>query len=69
MLYWSTAAEDFGRKKFVGSKQCLFCGITFTGGPFQIRMHMDPVAPPGGRKISLCKPSQVWLSRYTEVLI
>jgi hypothetical protein len=68
MLCWSTVMETDGRKKNTGSKQCLFCGLTFTGGPHQIRLHLDPVAPLGGRKIRLCKPSQAWVSRYGAVL-
>jgi hypothetical protein len=54
--------------KNTGSKQCVLCGLTFTGGPHQIRLHLDPVAPPGGRKIRVCKPAQMWVGRHDEVL-
>jgi hypothetical protein len=54
--------------KNTGSKQCVLCGLTFTGGPHQIRLHLDPVAPPGGRKIRVRNPAQMWVGRYHEVL-
>mmetsp|Transcript_32514 Transcript_32514/g.103757 ORF Transcript_32514/g.103757 Transcript_32514/m.103757 type:complete len:479 (+) Transcript_32514:91-1527(+) len=67
-LFWATIMEDAGRKKNIKSKQCLFCGLTFTGGPFQIRAHLDTKAPLGGRTIRLCKPSPTWVSRYDAVV-
>ena len=39
-LYWSTVVEADGRKKNSSHKQCLFCGVGYTGGPFQIRLHV-----------------------------
>jgi len=43
-LYWATVIEEAGCKKNTGAKQCLFCGLTFTGGPFQIRAHLGTKA-------------------------
>eukprot|EP00967_Tisochrysis_lutea_P023207 scaffold26560_cov36-Tisochrysis_lutea.AAC.1 len=42
-LEWSTIVEEGGRAKMTKLKQCLFCGFHYTGGPFQIRAHLDPV--------------------------
>lgn len=47
-------------------KQCLFCGMHFTGGPFQIRVHLDAAMQP--RSIRACKPSSQWKERHTLVL-
>ena len=65
-LLWSTIMEMPARRKETKSKQCLFCGQYYTGGPFNIKVHLDGSLKP--RSIRLCKPSSQWMERYGEVL-
>lgn len=64
-LEWSTVVEACGRAKLVKSKPCLFCGFSYTGGPFNIRTHLEPTMK---RNLRICKPTPAWEGRYKEVL-
>ena len=66
LLEWSTVDEVSGRARNTKRKQCLFCGFHFTGGPFQIRCHIDPAVVP--RTIRACKPTAAWQERHVAVL-
>jgi|EP00962_Isochrysis_galbana_P062069 hypothetical protein len=64
-LEWSTIAEACARAKLVKAKPCLFCGFSYTGGPFNIRTHLNPSMK---RNFRICKPTSTWEERYKEVL-
>ena len=57
--------EVAGRSHSV-KKQCLFCGLHFTGGPSQIRCHLDGSLKP--RSIRLCMPAAAWKERHGQVV-
>jgi len=65
-LEWSTVMEAAGRARDIKKKQCLFCGLHFTGGPSQIRCHLDASLTP--RSIRACQPSVEWQDRHAAVV-
>ena len=65
-LEWATVDAESARVKSRKSKMCLFCGANYTGGPFNIRMHLDGRVKP--RNVKVCNPRAEHRDVYLRVL-
>jgi hypothetical protein len=46
------------------NKACIFCGVSFAGGPSRISDHFDD----SQKHIKVCKPGLIWIPRHKEVV-
>lgn len=69
-LEWSTVSmpsDDKEARSHKVKKKCMLCGAVYTGGPFNIRIHLDPNIKP--RVIRACAPERELLKEWHREVV
>ena len=63
----ATVDAESAASKSRKTKTCIFCGMQYTGGPFNIRMHLDERVKP--RNVRACRPSPAQRNVYLYLMV